>query len=205
VAISTWADAHRTFQVEAAERRDRSSLLTRLSDTVGGRSGDRVSLKRWVLAAYLEDICALATQRLQVMTGGRYTLVVHREPTARNRLGGLDLHVIDAHTGEQRDVSTLSGGETFQASLALALAVADAVQHHSGGIRLDALFIDEGFGTLDADALELAMDELDALRAGGRMVGVISHVGTMRERIRTGIEVIPTEKGSRVRIGAVNA
>ena len=205
VAIGSWADAHRTFHVEAAGRRERSALLTRLSDTVGGRSGDRVSLKRWVLAAYLEDICALATHRLQAMTGGRYTLVVHRESTARNRLAGLDLHVIDAHTGDQRDVSTLSGGETFQASLALALAVADAVQHHSGGIRLDALFIDEGFGTLDADALELAMDELDALRAGGRMVGVISHVGTMRERIRTGIQVTPTEHGSTVRVGAVTA
>ena len=204
-AIGTWADAHRNFQVQASSRRDRSTLLTRLSDTVGGRSGDRVSLKRWVLAAYLEDICALATQRLRAMTGGRYTLVVHRESTARNRLAGLDLHVIDAHTGEQRDVSTLSGGETFQASLALALAVADAVQHHSGGIRLDALFIDEGFGTLDADALELAMDELDALRAGGRTVGVISHVGTMRERIRTGIQVTPTEHGSTVRVGAVTA
>ena len=101
-------------------------------------------------------------------------------------------------------MSTLSGGETFQASLALALAVADAVQHHSGGIRLDALFIDEGFGTLDADALELAMDELDALRAGGRMVGVISHVATMRERIRTGIQVLPTERGSTVRVGSVS-
>lgn len=204
-AIHIWADAHGTLDAEAVERRNDAAVACRLWETVGGRSGSRVSLRRWVLAAYLEDICVLATQRLHVMTAGRYTLVVHRGGTPRNRLAGLDLRVLDAHTGEERDVSTLSGGETFQASLALALAVADAVQHHSGGVRMDALFIDEGFGTLDPDALELAMDELDALRAGGRMVGVISHVGTMRERIRTGIEVIPSERGSTVRVGQISA
>ncbi|UDY34761.1 AAA family ATPase [Dermatobacter hominis] len=203
-AIRGWADAHRRLDSEAAGRRERAELLRRVSDTVGGRSGDRVSLRRWVLAAYLEDICELANRRLTVMTGGRYTLHVHRTGSGRNRLAGLDLRVHDAHTGERRDVSTLSGGETFQASLALALAVADAVQQHSGGVHLDALFIDEGFGTLDADALELAMDELDALRAGGRMVGVISHVGTMQERIRTGIRVVPTESGSTVEVGRVS-
>ena len=92
-------------------------------------------------------------------------------------------------------MSSLSGGETFQASLALALAVADAVEQHSGGVRLDALFVDEGFGTLDPDALELAMDELDALRSGGRMVGVISHVSALKERLHAGIEVVADERG----------
>lgn len=202
-AIAGWADEHRDLDDATAAERERSRRLSRLWDTVGGRSGNRVSLRRWVLAAYLEDICTLANQRLRVMTAGRYTLLVHRGGTARHRLAGLDLRVLDAHTGDERDVATLSGGETFQASLALALAVADAVQHHSGGIALQALFIDEGFGTLDADALELAMDELDALRAGGRMVGVISHVGALRERIRTGIEVTPSEQGSTVRVGQV--
>jgi len=100
-------------------------------------------------------------------------------------------------------VSTLSGGETFQASLALALAVADAVEQHAGGIRMEALFIDEGFGSLDPDALELAMDELDALRAGGRMVGVISHVAGLQERIRTGIRVEPSEHGSTARVDRI--
>lgn len=203
-AIRGWADAHRSLDADAVARRDRAALLSRVADTVGGRSGDRVSLRRWVLAAYLDDICELANRRLAVMTGGRYTLHVHRQSSGRNRLSGLDLRVHDAHTGERRDVSTLSGGETFQASLALALAVADAVQQHSGGVRLDALFIDEGFGTLDPDALELAMDELDALRAGGRMVGVISHVGTMQERIRTGVRVIPSEDGSTVQVGRIS-
>ncbi len=202
-AIRGWAETHRALDADAGSRRDRAALLSRVADTVGGRSGDRVSLRRWVLAAYLDDICELANRRLAVMTGGRYTLHVHRQSSGRNRLSGLDLRVHDAHTGERRDVSTLSGGETFQASLALALAVADAVQQHSGGVRLDALFIDEGFGTLDPDALELAMDELDALRAGGRMVGVISHVGTMQERIRTGVRVVPSEDGSTVVVGRI--
>lgn len=202
-AISGWADEHREVDHAATADRDRAAALCRLWDTVGGRAGNRVSLRRWVLAAYLEDICVLANQRLRLMSGGRYALLVHRGDTARNRLAGLDLRVLDAHTGDERDVSTLSGGETFQASLALALAVADAVQQHSGGVRLDALFIDEGFGTLDPDALELAMDELDALRAGGRMVGVISHVGAMRERIHLGVEVAPSERGSTVRVGRI--
>ena len=98
----------------------------------------------------------------------------------------------------------MSGGETFQASLALALAVADAVEQHSGGVRLDTLFIDEGFGSLDPDALELAMDELDKLRSGGRMVGLISHVGGLKERVHTGIEVTPTAGGSTLRVGEIH-
>ena len=118
---------------------------------------------------------------------------------------GLGLRVLDAFTGEQRDVSSLSGGETFQASLALALGVADTVQAHSGGVRLDALFIDEGFGSLDPDSLQLAMDELDRLREGGRLIGLISHVAGLRERIRSGIEVVATERGSRLVVGVAEA
>ena len=200
-AITRWSDEHRALTLRTEPARREEALLRRLSDTLLGRSGSKVSLQRWVLAAFLHDVCELANQRLATMTGGRYSLLVHRGDTPGNRSAGLDLRVLDAHTGEERDVSTLSGGETFQASLALALAVADAVEQHAGGIRMDALFVDEGFGTLDPDALELAMDELDALRAGGRMVGVISHVGTMQERIRTGIRVIPSELGSTLRVG----
>lgn len=203
VAITSWSDQHRKLTLAAEPARREADLLHRLSDTLNGRSGSKVSLQRWVLAAFLDDVCALANQRLATMTGGRYTLLVHRGDTPGNRAAGLDLRVLDAHTGAQRDVSTLSGGETFQASLALALAVADAVEQHSGGVRMEALFIDEGFGTLDPDALELALDELDELRAGGRMVGIISHVGTMQERIRTGIRVEPSDRGSTVHVGRI--
>jgi exonuclease SbcC len=169
-----------------------------------GRRGDRVSLQRWVLASYLSEICDIANQRLRAMSSGRYALSVQTHANRRAGKAGLDLAVHDAFTGEQRPVQSLSGGETFQASLALALAVAESVQAHAGGVRLDALFIDEGFGSLDPDALELAMDELDRLRAGGRMVGLISHVGALRERIHTGIEVRPGNAGSTLRVGELD-
>ena len=113
--------------------------------------------------------------------------------------------MLDSFSGEERPVNSLSGGETFQASLALALAVAESVQARSGGVRLDALFVDEGFGSLDEDALELAMDELDRLRAGGRMVGLISHVGALRERVRVGIEVDRGASGSTLRVGELTS
>ena len=174
-----------------------------MADRCAGRLAPKVSLQRWVLAAYLEDICSYANTRFEAMTAGRYRMLVHRESESGNTKAGLGIRVLDAFTGEEREVSTLSGGETFQASLALALGVADAVQAHTGGVHLDTLFIDEGFGTLDPDNLQLAMDELDRLREGGRMVGVISHVGALRERIRSGIEVIPTDKGSTVRVGDI--
>jgi exonuclease SbcC len=154
-----------------------------------------------VLSAYLGDICSYANQRLELMTSGRYQLRLTDGGSRGGRQAGLGLRVLDAYTGEEREVSSLSGGETFQASLALALGVADTVQAHAGGVRLEALFIDEGFGTLDPDNLQLAMDELDRLREGGRMIGIISHVGGLRERIRCGIEVLASDRGSTVRVG----
>lgn len=200
-AIEGWAAEHRRIEQGARQQLARAELLSDVANRCMGRTGDKVSLQRWVLASYLEDICNVANVRLQAMTSGRYTLRVHRERAGGNKKSGLDLRVHDAFTGEEREVQSLSGGETFQASLALALAVAETVQAHAGGIRLDALFVDEGFGSLDADALDLAMDELDTLRAGGRMIGVISHVGGLRERIRVGIEVTAGTRGSTVQVG----
>jgi DNA repair protein SbcC/Rad50 len=176
--------------------------LHAVADRCLGRSSPHISLQRWVLSAYLEEICSYANQRLDLMTAGRYQLLLSDgSGQRRGSKAGLGLRVLDAFTGEERDVSSLSGGETFQASLALALGVADTVQAHSGGVRLDALFIDEGFGSLDPDSLQLAMDELDRLREGGRLIGLISHVAALRERIRSGIEVVASERGSRLRVG----
>ncbi len=200
-AIDTCAQEHRRLTAESREQQQRAELLSELADHCMGRRGDRVSLQRWVLASYLADICELANQRLHTMTSGRYRLLVQSGATRRGAKSGLDLAVLDSFSGEQRPVQSLSGGETFQASLALALAVAESVQAHSGGVHLDALFVDEGFGSLDPDALDLAMDELDRLRAGGRMVGLISHVGALRERVRTGIEVHRGASGSTLRVG----
>jgi len=135
------------------------------------------------------------------MTSGRYRLQLSDEGGRGGRQAGLSLRVLDAFTGEEREVNSLSGGETFQASLALALGVADTVQAHAGGVQLEALFIDEGFGSLDPDSLQLAMDELDRLRAGGRLIGVISHVAALRERIRAGITVTAGPRGSTATVG----
>ncbi len=204
-AVRGWCGAHRRIAATAEQQLARAELLSEIADQCAGKRGDKVSLQRWVLAAYLEDICQLANQRLLAMSSGRYTLAVHRDRAKGAAKSGLDLRVRDAHTGEEREVQSLSGGETFQASLALALAVAESVQQHAGGVHLDTLFIDEGFGTLDPDSLDLAMDELDQLRAGGRMVGIISHVGALRERIRVGIEVTPSTKGSTLGVGEIAA
>jgi len=195
------AERHRLAAAALAQHRERAELVGRVAERCLGRSHPHISLQRWVLSAYLEEICRFANLRLELMTAGRYQLRLSDVEGRRGVKAGLGLRVLDAYTGEQREVSSLSGGETFQASLALALGVADTVQAHSGGLALDTLFIDEGFGTLDPDNLQLAMDELDRLRQGGRLVGIISHVGALRERIRQGIEVIAGERGSRVLVG----
>ncbi|MDE0319346.1 MAG: AAA family ATPase [Acidimicrobiaceae bacterium] len=202
VAIHGWAAEHQEMNDKYAQALEDAGLWTAVADRCGGRLPPKVSLQRWVLSAYLEQICEFANRRLSAMTSGRYQLSVHRDRERRNAKGGLGLRVHDAHTGAVREVSTLSGGETFQASLALALGVADVVTARTGGVRLEVLFVDEGFGSLDSEALQLAMDELDRLREGGRAVGLISHVAELRERIRTGIEVRPTDSGSEINVGA---
>lgn len=203
--IDQLAIEHRELLATVVPLESDAVLHEAVANRCAGKVAPKVSLQRWVLATYLEAICEHANRRLATMTAGRYQLVVRREGGHAAARAGLDLTVHDAHTGTHRPVSDLSGGETFQASLALALGVADSVEARTGGVRLDALFIDEGFGTLDAEVLQLALDELDGLRAGGRMVGVISHVGALRERIRTGIEVTSTDRGSSVRVGIVSA
>ena len=195
------AQRHHLAAAALAQYRERAELVGRVAERCLGRSHPHISLQRWVLSAYLEEICRFANLRLDLMTAGRYQLRLSDVEGRRGVKAGLGLRVLDAYTGEEREVSSLSGGETFQASLALALGVADTVQAHSGGLALDTLFIDEGFGTLDPDNLQLAMDELDRLRQGGRLVGIISHVGALRERIRQGIEVVASERGSRVLVG----
>ena len=200
--LSRLSDEHRRQAAALADQQQQAQSLSTIADRCNGKLAPYISLQRWVLSAYLAEICQYANQRLDMMTSGRYQLRLSDGGGRGGRQAGLGLRVLDAFTGEEREVSSLSGGETFQASLALALGVADTVQAHSGGVHLDALFVDEGFGSLDPDNLQLAMDELDRLREGGRLIGIISHVGALRERIRAGIEVIGGDQGSRVRIGA---
>jgi len=176
---------------------DEFSLVALLSDAANRTS---LSFQRYVLSVFLGEVLVAATTRLLDMTRGRYRLHAATASTDGRKLGGLDLEVFDEFTGYDRPVGTLSGGEGFLASLALALGLADVVQSFSGGIRLDAVFIDEGFGTLDPESLDAALDTLLELRDYGRLVGVISHVPELRERIDCRLEITPTPRGSTARL-----
>ena len=173
------------------------AVIARLANTVAGRAPNthRMSLESFVLAAELEEIVEAANLRLSEMSSGRYTLRHSDAVAARGASSGLGLTVLDAHTGQARPAQSLSGGETFLASLALALGLAEVVTSRSGGVRLDTLFIDEGFGSLDAETLDLAMRTLDELRQGGRTVGLISHVAAMKEQIPAQLVVEATREG----------
>ncbi|MBN8884004.1 MAG: hypothetical protein J0H73_17065 [Salana multivorans] len=169
----------------------------------GGGNTRRIRLESFVLAARLESIVAAANRRLLAMTSGQYALEVDDGHQYRNVESGLGLRVADAHTGVSRSTASLSGGETFLASLALALGLAETVAAEAGGIQLDTLFIDEGFGALDADTLEIAMATLEDLRSGGRVVGLISHVEAMKDDIPAQLRVtrLP-DRSSRVEVVA---
>ncbi|TXS51574.1 AAA family ATPase [Streptomyces sp. t39] len=182
--------------------RERYDRVARLAGLTAGTSADnerRMRLESYVLAARLEQVAAAATVRLQRMSSGRYTLV-HSDARAGGRRAGLGLHVVDAWTGRERDTATLSGGETFFASLALALGLADVVTDEAGGTRLDTLFVDEGFGSLDEQTLDEVLDVLDSLRERDRSVGIVSHVGDLRRRIPVQLEVVKDRSGSAVRL-----
>ncbi len=167
-----------------------------LSQISNGDNIHGLTFQRFVLGTLLDDITMAATERLKLMSRGRYHLRRTLDRARKNAAGGLELEVFDTYTGIERPVSTLSGGETFLASLSLALGLADVVQSYSGGISLDTIFVDEGFGSLDPESLDFAMKTLIDLQKGGRLVGIISHVPELKERIDARLEVVATEKGS---------
>ncbi|WP_427130632.1 AAA family ATPase [Pseudarthrobacter sp. S9] len=184
------------------EPRERAALLAAVADAARG-AGDnnyRMSLNSYVLAARLEQVAFAASERLIGMSDGRYTLQHTDAKAARGAKSGLGLEVVDQWTGQRRDTATLSGGESFMASLALALGLADVVQQESGGVDIETLFVDEGFGSLDEQALEQVMDALEGLRDGGRVVGLVSHVAEMKQRISTQLQVVKGRNGSTVHI-----
>ena len=209
---SAVAAAHRTSLQRARSRVEaidaelgplltRARTATAVADLVAGNGENlrKMPLPTYVLAARLETVAEAATQRLAAMSDGRYRLL-HVDSTRGNNHSGLGLAVEDAWTGAQRAPETLSGGETFLASLALALGLADVVQEEAGGVDIETLFVDEGFGTLDADTLDLVLDGLDGLRRGGRLVGVVSHVSELAGRIPVQIRVDKTRHGSTARV-----
>ncbi len=187
---------------------ERHHRVKELADTFtgGGLNNTlRMRLSAYVLAARLEKVAELANERLRIMGDGRYRLEHSDRLAARGARSGLGLRVLDQWTGVSRETSTLSGGEAFMASLALALGLADAVREESGGFDLGTLFVDEGFGTLDDESLEQVISVLDSLREGGRAVGVVSHVAELRSRITSQLSVRKTASGSTVAVSTPGA
>ncbi|WP_018664574.1 AAA family ATPase [Heyndrickxia acidiproducens] len=178
------------------DKEEQYKLIGHLADIARGRNGYRITFERFVLASFLEDILGAANLRLRKMTGGRYQLKRKPDRSKGNVQSGLELMIFDAYTGQERHVKTLSGGESFKAALALALGLADIVQQYAGGVSLETMFIDEGFGTLDPESLDQAVETLMDIQSGGRLVGIISHVPELNERMDARLEVISSQHGS---------
>lgn len=172
------------------------AVVGRLADLAAGQNPLRMTLQRYVLAALFEEVAIAASRRLSKMSRGRYHLLRAEIPRDGKSTGGLDLDVVDDYCGERRPAFTLSGGESFLASLALALGLSDVVLAQSGGRYLDCIFIDEGFGTLDGETLDFALNTLIELHRSGRVIGIISHVAELKERIPCRIEVVARKDGS---------
>ena len=185
----------RAIEKELEDLRKEEGLIRGLYDLTSGKK-TRITLERYVLGTLLDDVANAANLRLLSMSRRRYSLHRMTDESGLGK-GGLSLEVFDSFTGRSRPANTLSGGETFLASLSLALGLADVVQSRQGGVRLDTMFIDEGFGTLDPDSLNSAMNTLIDLQNTGRMVGIISHVPELEERIDARLRVTPAEKGSK--------
>ena len=184
---------HATVAVRAATR-----SVVRVADAVTGQgtvNPRRMTLSTYVLRERFDAVVAAASRRLEVMSSGRFVLE-RDEVVSGGKKAGLGLAVLDQWTSTRRDTRTLSGGESFYASLALALGLADTVRDEVGGVELETLFVDEGFGTLDVDTLESVLDVIDALRDGGRVVGIVSHLGDLKDRIPDRIEVRRLPDGS---------
>ncbi|MGB0865339.1 MAG: AAA family ATPase [Granulosicoccaceae bacterium] len=203
--IQQWQRAARSWDDIAKQQRaldQRYAVVGTLAKVANGENEHNLSLHRYVLSVLLDDVLIQAGQRLQLMSRGRYQLQRSRSVAHASRKSGLDLDVEDAYTGHSRPVATLSGGESFMAALSLALGLSDVVQSYAGGVQLDALFIDEGFGSLDAESLDLAIRTLIDLQSSGRMIGIISHVSELREQIDQRLQVIASRDGSSTRIVA---
>lgn len=191
------------FLVKLEKLEERSKMLeeiykntSSLAQCAQGNNSKRLTFSGFVLQSILDDVLQAANMRLTHMSRGRYNLSRLDEVTDARRESGLNIEVMDSFTGISRPVKTLSGGEIFLASLSLALGLSDVVQAYAGGIRLDTILVDEGFGSLDPESLDMAIRTLTDLQKGGRLVGIISHVAELKERISTRLEITPGPRGS---------
>jgi len=196
-SVSSWAPVR--------DEHLRAEAMSKLVRGMGGDNHLQVRLSAYVLAARLDQVVSAANERLSQMRDQRYLLERTGRTTRRGAQSGLGLDIIDEWTGDVRDPATLSGGETFVVSLSLALGLADVVSNEAGGTEMETLFIDEGFGTLDPDTLDDVMDRIDGLRDGGRTVGLVSHVGELRNRIPTQLHVDKRRSGSTVSLRTMTA
>ncbi len=205
--VSLHEDVYREIQAALRQRQRREehwAVVRDLYDCCSGKAGGnrraKLTFETYVQQYYFKQVVAAANKRLTILTDGLFTLRCREEAADRVHQSGLDLDVLDHSTGQWRDVSTLSGGESFLASLALALGLSDVVQGQSGAIRMEAMFIDEGFGTLDENALRNSLRVLSSLADGKRLIGIISHVQGLKEKIDRQIVVSKTLRGSVVSI-----
>ncbi len=182
--------------------REPLEIYSDLAEIATGRNKrtNYVSFERYVLSIYFTEILSAANERFIKMTNNRYELVRREDKTKGQGAEGLEIDVFDGYSGKTRSVKSLSGGETFKASLALALGLSDVIQSQKGGVEINTLFIDEGFGTLDADSLEMAIETLMDLQSSGRLIGIISHVEELKDRIPARILVEKVKEGSHARI-----
>lgn len=170
--------------------------ITELSGVVNGDGpNSKLGLERYVLQTYLRQILKVGNHRLKQLTNGRYQFVIDASQANSKKRSGLEINVYDDHVGEQRSVHTLSGGESFIASLALALALGEVIQQTTGSVDVDALFIDEGFGSLDEDALMTALESLETIEGQHRMIGIISHVSELRDQVENQLQVVANGNG----------
>ncbi|MCM3601394.1 SMC family ATPase [Robertmurraya korlensis] len=181
---------------EMKQYEEQYKMIGNLADISKGNNNLRITFERYVLGSFLDDILREANGRLLKMTSGRFQLLRKLDKSKGNTQSGLELLVVDSYTGQERHVKTLSGGESFKASLSLALGLADVVQNYAGGVSLETMFIDEGFGTLDPESLDQAIEALIDIQSSGRLVGIISHVPELKERIDARLEVVASQSGS---------
>jgi len=191
-------DTHKNLEKELKTFNIYAKLLG-ISKGEYGDQKNKVTFQNYVLGVYFEEVLDRANERFTKMTNNQYEMRIDRSKKGNAR-SGLDINVFDSHTGKERSIKTLSGGETFKASMALALGLSDVVQGQNGGIQLDSVFIDEGFGTLDEESLSTAMDILMELKSNGRTVGIISHVNELKQTINNQIRVIKTGRGSDIEV-----
>lgn len=186
------------IQNSVMDKLNKHSVVQQLSNVAnGGKGTNRITFERYILAVFLDEILGASNKRLKSMTGGRYELLRKNQSSDKRRNTGLDLEVFDFYTGKAREVNTLSGGEGFKAALALALGLADIAQSYAGGISLETMFVDEGFGSLSEESLDSAVNCLTELNEGGRVVGIISHVQELKDRIDAQLVVEKGKNGSR--------